>query len=108
MKTAIEKSVSFSAVPETSSERAIFTAIAISASGVDVYLAEGAFDAQQGVLHLNDSLACAALSNIAAVAHRRMQEIELAELQGGSTSRSADGESNAAAVALGSPHPAPV
>ena len=108
MKTAIEKCVSFSAVPETPSERAIFTAVAINASGVDVYLAEGAFDAQQGVLHLNDSLACAALSNIAAVAHRRMQEIELAELQGGPTSRSADGESNAAAVALGSPHPAPV
>ncbi len=115
MKTSVTKSVRFSAMAETPKEREIFVLLAISESGVNLHLTESAVDRQDVVLHLRDSLSCAVLANLAQVAHRRMQEIELANTQtstlaapSGPLEDGAHGSTAAAAAALGEPHPAPV
>ena len=115
MKTCVTKDVRFTAMAETPKEREIFVMLAISDAGVRLHLADSAVDREDVVLTLRDSLSCAVLANLVAVAHRRMQEIELANTQtstlanrAGPLQECTHGASAATAAALGAPHPAPV
>lgn len=97
MKTSMEQQVSWSSTPETRAEAELFSLVTIDVNGARIQLS-GALT-QDGVLVLRDAMTCAVLANLAQVMHRRMREIEIAQL--GREKEAASDARGAAAIALG-------
>ena len=92
MKTVVKHTTNVTMEPQSERERELFQTIEISSAGVLIRFASGA------QLWLGDSVACALLANLAQVAHRRLQEIELSNPGGRHATRGADADAVGAAV----------